>query len=76
MKYECNCIPEQEYPHLTRTSHTKSRFITIPCFGKRIIIAHLSENLSPAKSCDGHPIPLKRWELIKPFKIRFGKIIY
>ena len=69
MKYECKCIPKHSLPHIVKTSAIK---------GHSFLGIWLFEHLSCAKSCDNHPVPLKRFEIwIKGRTLLiFGKIIH
>lgn len=77
MKYECTCTPMQVLPHMVRSPEVHPRYLSLLVSKKRIILASLYKYLTPAKSCDNHPVPIKRWRLkTLGLDINFGKIIY
>lgn len=74
MEYTCKCTPKQNIPHIIRSASAKPYFFSIPYRkGKRLLLFTLWKHLSPAKSCDNHPVPLKKWEI---GRFEFGKIVY
>lgn len=69
MNYECKCIPKQKYPHAVKGERVKM-YWGFPLFC-------VVKVLSPAMSCDNHPVPQHKWHVWKGgWSIRFGKIIY
>ena len=69
MNYECKCIPIQQLPHITKSSGVGRTYF--------FWFIHLFECISPAKSCDEHPVPQNKWRLYIGNRVfKFGKIIY
>ena len=84
MKYTCRCTPTQEYPHIVKSYPRKTWFYSFknlykstPYYQKNFILGSLTKRLGPAKSCDNHPIPYKRFLLrVGSLCVEFGKIVY